>query len=60
MVLGSAQPLTEMSTRNISLGEGLRWPVLRNLNLLEPSESAQACNGIEKYKFVLFGVSSDL
>ena len=56
MVLRSTQPLTEMSTRNIS--RGLRRPVHRadfhvpivlksgSLNLLEPSGPLQACSGI--------------
>jgi hypothetical protein len=57
MALGSTQPLTEMSTRNVSWGQ--RRPVLRadnlhvpnvlksgSLNLLEPSGPVQACNGI--------------
>ena len=60
--LGSNQPLTEMSTRNISWG--WRWPVrgaekpyhvhLRivfkcgNLNLLEPTLTVQSCTGITK------------
>jgi hypothetical protein len=53
MTLRSTQPLTEMSTRNISWG--LRRPchlhmpiVLKSgsLNLLDPSGPVQACNGI--------------
>jgi len=59
MALGSTQPLTEMSTRSISWGQGR--PVREadnpppscvfvtksgNLNLLEPSGPVQACNGI--------------
>ena len=59
MAPGLTQPLTEMSTKNISWGvkaagaEG--WPynlhvpiVLKSgsLNLLEPSGPVQACNGI--------------
>jgi len=58
MVLGSNQPLTEMSTRNISWG--LRRPVPNtdnlppscavvtksgNLNFLEPSGPLRTCNG---------------
>ena len=59
MALETTQPLTEMSTRNISWGVetagALGWPyhlhvptVLKSgsLNLLEPSGSVQACNGI--------------
>ena len=59
MALGSTQPLTEMSTRNISWGvkaAGAKgWPyqfyvpiVLKcgNLSLLEPLGPVQACNGI--------------
>ena len=60
MALGSTQPLTEMSTRNISWGVNaagaLGWQpyhlhvliVLKSgkLNLLEPSAPVQACNGI--------------
>jgi len=58
MVLGSTQPLTEMSTRSISWGQ--RRPVRKadnlppscavvtkseNLKVLEPSGPVQACNG---------------
>jgi len=60
MALGSTQPLTEMSTRNISWGVkaigAYGWQpyylhvptVLKsgNLNLLEPSGPVQVCNGI--------------
>jgi len=60
MALGLTQPLTEMSTRNISLGvkaadaQGwqpyhLRVPIVLkygSLNFLEPSGPVQACNGI--------------
>jgi len=58
MALGLAQPLTEMSTRNIYWGKGgwcvgltlpLHVPIFLkygSLNLLEPSEPVQACNGI--------------
>ena len=60
MDLGSTQPLTEISTRNISCGvkaAGAKgWQIYHfyvsivlksgNLNLLEPSGPAQACNGI--------------
>ena len=61
MALGLTQPLTEMSTRNISWG-GLRRPVRKDdnlttfmcstvlksgsLSLLEPSGPLQVCNGI--------------
>jgi len=55
MALGSTQPLTEMSTRNISCGRCVRLTTLPkscavvtkswNLNLLEPSGPVQACNG---------------
>ena len=59
MALGSTQPLTEMSTRSISLG--VKRPVRKadnlppscavvtksgNLNFLETSGPLQACNGI--------------
>jgi hypothetical protein len=57
MALGLTEPLTELSTRNISLG--VKRPVCRtyhlhvpfvlnsgSLNLLEPSGTLQACNGI--------------
>jgi hypothetical protein len=59
MALGSTQPLTEMSTRNISWGKGGRCAGLTtlppscadclnsgSLNLLEPSGPVKACNGI--------------
>jgi len=59
MTLGSTQPLTEMSTRNIYWDKGGRCVRLttlppscaivlksRSLILLEPSGSVQACNGI--------------
>ena len=59
MALRLTQPLTEMSIRNISWGKGgrcvdlttyhLHVPLVLkcgNLNLLEPSEPVQACNGI--------------
>jgi hypothetical protein len=60
MALESTQPLTEMSTRNISWGgKGgrcvglttlhLHVPIVlkfASLNLLEPSGPVQACNGI--------------
>ena len=60
MALGLAQPLTEMSTRNISCGVKtfgaygwqpyhLRVPIVLksgSLNLLEPSGPVQSCNGI--------------
>jgi len=58
MVLGSTQPLAEMSTRSISWGKGGRCVRLTtlppscavvtkygNLNFLESSEPLQACNG---------------
>jgi len=58
MALGSTQPPTEMSTRNISWGKGglcVRLTILPpscavvmksgNLNFLEPSGPLQACNG---------------
>ena len=63
MVLGSTQPLTEMSTRSISWGS--RRPVRKadnlppscavvmrsgNLNFLEPYGALQACNGTQKTK----------
>ena len=67
VVLGSTQPLTEMSTRNISWGvkaTGAKgWQpyhlhvliVLKSgsLNLLEPSVPVQACNGIAFICFAL-------
>jgi len=56
MFLGSTQPLTEMTTRNISWGKGGRCVGLTTLsplcadflqiNLLEPSGPVQAYNGI--------------
>jgi hypothetical protein len=60
MSLGSTQPLTEMSTRNISWGlkaagaygwqtYHLHVPIVLksgSLNLLEPSGPVQVCNGI--------------
>jgi len=54
MALGSSQPLTEMRTRNISLGlktasataDNLATLKSGSLNLLEPSGLVQACNGI--------------
>ena len=60
MALGSTQPLTEMSTRNISWGikaagawswqpSNLRVPIAlksESLNLLEPSRPVLACNWI--------------
>jgi len=57
MALGSTQPLTKMSTRNISCGvkaggwQPYHLHVLtvsksRSLNLLEPSGPVQACNEI--------------
>jgi hypothetical protein len=60
MTLGSTQPLTEMSTRNISWGikaaGAYGWQpyyfhvpiVLKsgNLNILEPLGPVQACNGM--------------
>jgi hypothetical protein len=67
MALWSTQSLTEMSTRSISLGiqaaGAYGWqpyhihvPVVLksgSLNLLEPSEPVQACNGIAFYLFTL-------
>ena len=59
IALGSTQPLTEMSTRNISWGKGGRCVGLTtlppscadcqtsgDLSLLEPSRSVQTCTGI--------------
>ena len=59
MALGSTQPLTEMSPRNISWGKDgrcvglttlpLRVPIVLksgSLKLLEPSGPVQICNGI--------------
>ena len=56
MALGLTQPLTEMSTRNISLGK--RGPVVMvlkswSLNFLEPSGAVQACSGIA-FTFLAF------
>jgi len=62
--LGLTQPLTEMSTRNISCrvkaAGAYGWqhyhphvPIILNsgsLNLLEPSQPVQACNGIALYR----------
>ena len=58
MALGLTQPLTEMSTRNISGAKGGRCVTLTtippscakcleiwNLKLLEPSGPVQVCNG---------------
>jgi hypothetical protein len=69
MALGLTQPLTEMSTRNISGGGGGKgsWCVglttlppyvlivlkCWSLNLLEPSGSVQTCNGIA-FLFTLY------
>ena len=47
--LGLTQPLTEMSTRNISLGVRGTVPIVLksgSLNLLETLGPVQACNGI--------------
>ena len=63
MALGLTQPLTEMSTRNLSWGvkaaSAYGWQpyhphvpiVLKSvsLNLLEPSGPVQACKGIALY-----------
>ena len=52
MALGSTQPLTEMSTGNISWGGkgsrcvGLTTLPPSSLNLLEPSGTVQGCNVI--------------
>jgi hypothetical protein len=60
MALGSTQPLTEMSTRNICLGGKvsrciglttyrLQVPIVwksGSFNLLEPCGPVEACNGI--------------
>jgi hypothetical protein len=59
MALGSTQPLTEMSTKNISWDKGSRCVGLRTLplscadclkiwsfNLLEPSGPVKGCNGV--------------
>jgi len=50
MALQSTQPLTEMSTRNISWGDKyhLHMPIVLksgSLNFLEPSGPVQACHG---------------
>ena len=68
MTLGSPQPLTEMSTRKVSWGVkaagAYGWQPYHlhvpnvsksgSLNLLEPSGSIQACNGIDLPLSVLF------
>jgi hypothetical protein len=59
MAMGSTQPLTDMSTRNVSCGKGGRCVGLKILphsyadylkiwepKLLEPSEPVKACDGI--------------
>ena len=68
MALGSTQPLTEMSTRNISWGKGGRCVVLTTLppscvNCLEiwepqPPGTLWACNGIALlfFFFVLLNI----
>jgi hypothetical protein len=58
MALGLTQPLTEMSTRNISWGvkAELHVPIVLksvSIKLLEPSGSVQACNEIA-LPFTLF------
>ena len=71
MALGLTQPLTEMSTKNISCGVKTAgtWAVQPyhlhvptvlkswSLNLLEPSGPVQACNGIT-LPFKLEGIHS--
>ena len=66
MALGLTQPLTEMSTRNISWGVKavgayglqpyyLQVPIVLKsgiLSLLEPSGPVQACNGIALLKIM--------
>ena len=66
MALGSTQPLTDMSTRNVSWGikaagvEGwqpyhLHVPIVMksgSLNLLETWRPVQACNGIVLYTYI--------
>jgi hypothetical protein len=66
VALGSTQPLTEMSTRSISLGKG-GWCVrlttlppssavimeFGNFNFPEPSGPLQACNGL-LYLYLLY------
>ena len=63
MALGSIQPLTEMSTKGVTLGGGRGRPVLRadnlitfmfrlsrnykHLNLLEPLRPVQTCSGLD-------------
>jgi hypothetical protein len=55
MTLGSTQPVTEMSTRNISWGGGFKGGLppscadclkIWELSLLEPSGPVKVCNGI--------------
>jgi hypothetical protein len=57
LAMGSTQPITDVSTRDISWGKGGRCVGLTTLppscvlkswihNLLEPSGPVQACNGI--------------
>jgi hypothetical protein len=72
MALGLTQPLTEMSTRKISWGEKVAgaygWqpyhfhvPIVMksgSLNLLEPSVSVQACNGIALPLLINLGAST--
>ena len=71
MALGSTQPLTEMSTRRISLGKCGRCVRLitlppssavvvksGNLNFLEPSGPLQACNGTDLPFYLLTDVVS--
>ena len=66
LALGSTDPLTEMSTRNISWGKGGRCVRLitlppscavvtksGNFNFLEPSGPLQACNGTDLPLYVL-------
>jgi len=66
MALGSTQPLTEMSTRNIYGGKGGRCIRLKTLppscavvtksgklNFLEPSAQLQACNEIYIYIYTI-------
>jgi hypothetical protein len=64
MALESTQTVTEMSTRNISRGvkrpvrkaDNLHVPIVLksgSLNLLEPSTTVQACNGIARWGWVV-------
>jgi len=73
MALGLTQPLTEMSTRNISCGVKaagaygwqpyhLHVPIVLksgSLNLLKPSGPVQACNGTALHFLFTFIIHND-